>query len=91
MTTEILIEKLRGLTGQRFVYLDEQWCLVEVLGQEDALVIAAVTQTSGQVQSNQYGQPNRRVPQTLTLPLTGSSPDGYSDEVIALLSGRISD
>lgn len=91
MTSDVLIDKLRGLTGQRFSYLGEHWHLIEVLGHEDALVLAALASDGGEVQSTQYGQPNRRVPRTLTLPLTGDNPAGYSDEVIALLAGRIGD
>lgn len=86
MTSDVLIDKLRGLTGQRFRYLEQDWHLIEVLGAEDALVLAAIG--NGDVQSTQYGQPNRRVPRTLTLPLSGEDPAGYSDEVIALLAGR---
>ncbi len=89
MTSQILIDKLRGLTGQRFNYLGEVWQLVEVLGAEDALVISALQ--GGEVQSSQYGQPHRRAPRTLTLPLSGDDPAGYSDEIIALLAGRLSD
>jgi hypothetical protein len=91
MTSDALIQRLRVLTGQRFRYLGEEWCLIEVLGQEDALVLGARSGNTGQVQSTQYGQPNRRVQQTLTLPLSGGDQDGYSDEVLELLAGRLSD
>lgn len=90
MTPDALIQRLRGLTGQRFRYLGTEWRLIEVLGAEDALVLAALGET-GEVQHTQYGQPNRRVPRTLTLPLSGDDPAGYSEEVIALLGGRLGD
>lgn len=89
MTSEILIQRLRGLVGSRFRYLDITWRLVEVLGQEDALVIVRIEDNSTSVQANQYGQPTRRVPQTLTLPLSDGEQGGYSDEVLALLAGKL--
>jgi len=91
MTSDALIQRLRVLTGQRFRYLGEDWCLIEVLGHEDALVLGALSGNAGQVQATQYGQPNRRVQQTLTLPLSGNDQDSYSDEVLELLAGRLSD
>lgn len=90
MTPDPLIQRLRTLSGQRFRYLGSEWRLIEVLGAEDALVLAAA-EGNGEVQHTQYGQPNRRVRQTLTLPISGSDPASYSDEVIELLAGRIAD
>lgn len=91
MTSDTLIQRLRTLTGQRFSYLGEQWRLVEVLGQEDALVLSPLSSTATPVQINQYGQPTRRARQTLTLPLSAPDGGGYSDEVLELLAGRLAD
>jgi hypothetical protein len=89
MTSEVLIQRLRALTGQRFSYLGEHWRLVEVLGAEDALVLTPVAPSAAPVQTNQYGQPTRRARQTLTLPLSGPVDDGYSEEVLELLAGKL--
>lgn len=89
MESEILIERLRALIGTRFRYLDIDWRIVEVLGEEDALVLMRCDNSNHPVQHSQYGQPQRRVPQTLTLPLSDGEGQAYSDEVLELLSGRL--
>lgn len=91
MTSDILIQRLRTLTGQCFRYLDSDWYLIEVLGQEDVLVLRQRNGATAQVQTDQYGQPNRRAQQTLTLPLSDGEHGGYSEEVLALLAGRLRD
>jgi hypothetical protein len=91
MTSEILIQRLRLLVGSRFRYLDITWRLVEILGQEDALVLVRCDGLEDPLQASQYGQPIRRVPQTLTLPLSDASREGYSEDVLALLSGKLVD
>jgi len=90
MTSDDLVQRLRTLTGQHFSFLDGEWRLIEVLGAEDALVLQRIG-SHDQVQSDQYGQPLRRTPQTLTLPLSGDDAEGYSEEVLALLAGRLHD
>ena len=62
---------------------------IEVLGAEDALVLTPVAPSAAPVQTNQYGQPTRRARQTLTLPLSGPVDDGYSEEVLELLAGKL--
>lgn len=89
MTAEILIQRLRKLLGCRFRYLDITWRLAEVLAGEDALVLVRIDGESSPLQQNQYGHSTRRVPQTLTLPLSDSEQEGYSEEVLALLSGKL--
>jgi hypothetical protein len=91
MTSDTLVQRLRTLTGQRFSYLGDHWRLVEVLGQEDALVLTPLSVTTTPVQTNQYGQPTRRARQTLTLPLSAPDGAGYSEEVLELLAGKIAD
>jgi hypothetical protein len=91
MTSDILIQRLRTLVGSRFRYLDITWRLAEILAQEDALVLVRCDEGEPCLQTSQYGQPMRRVPQTLTLPLTGDDRVGYSEDVIALLSGKLAE
>lgn len=92
MMPDTITKRLRALTGQRFRYRGQEWLLIEVLAAEDALVLASAGDSVASVQTNQYGQPSRRAARTLTLPL---SPDdggsGYSDAVLELLAGRITD
>lgn len=89
MTSDVLIQRLRTLTGQRFRYLGDDWRLLEVLADEDALVLSPLSSAATPVQTDQYGQPTRRAQQTLTLPLSGSDRDSYSEEVLELLAGRL--
>lgn len=82
---------MRGLVGKRFQYLDISWRLAEVMGQEDALVLVRTDGKETPLQASQYGHSVRRVPQTLTLPLSDVAGEGYSDEVLELLSGMLTD
>jgi hypothetical protein len=92
MTPAPLHRKLERLVGERFLYLGEAWCLIEILGELDSLVLRrmdAGTDTS--VQVNSYGHPNRRASETLTLAISDREGSGYSDEILCLLEGRLAD
>jgi len=88
MTTDNLHRRLLSLIGTRFSYQGELWLLTEVLPMEDAVVLTRGASAASPIQLDQYGAPNRRGPESLTLPL--SSPDGadYSEELKDLLAGR---
>jgi hypothetical protein len=89
MTAATLHRKLERLVGHRFEFRGEPWILVEILSDLDSLVLRRCADCrSGSVQRNSYGQPTRRVDNTLTLPLSDASTGGYSTEVITLLAGR---
>lgn len=89
MTTNSLHRKLRKLIGDRFDYLGEVWILIEVLGDADSVVLRRCENCEpSSLQSNAYGIPNRRVEDTLSLPISDHSGDGYSEDILVLMEGR---
>lgn len=82
--------RLRQLVGQRFNYLGEIWVLIEVLGDDDSVVLRPCVEcTKNSVQRNAYGEPNRRVSSTITLPISDKSGGAYSQDILLLLEGRL--
>ena len=91
MTLETLHRKLQKLIGTRFDYLGEVWILIEVLAELDQVVLrrcAGCAPGSGRLQQNAYGMPNRRVQDTLTLPISDPGGELYSEDLLVLLEGR---
>lgn len=89
MSDDPLYRKLRQFIGQRFDYLGEIWVLIEVLGDDDSVVLRRCIECGpGSVQSNAYGEPTRRASGTLTLPISASGGEGYSQDILLLLEGR---
>jgi len=89
MPTSALHQKLRKLVGQEFTYLSCRWRLIDVLGDEDQVVLQRLETNKHPLQSNQFGQANRRCPETLTLPISNSeTPDNFSVELMLLLEGK---
>jgi hypothetical protein len=88
MPEDTLHRRLRGLIGRRFHYAGATWLLVEVLADTDTVVLRSESRQPGPVQTDQYGAPLRRSPETISLPITDED-GGYSAELEALLSGRI--
>lgn len=78
------------MVGQRFHYLSEDWLLIDVLQDQDALVLQRQGNfPSFMVQADQYGQAQRRTAETLTLAISDKNdPDSYNDAVLLLLEGR---
>jgi hypothetical protein len=89
MAGQTLHHRLHALIGERFLYLDEIWILIEILSDTDAVVLQRCLDCQpGRVQQNAYGIPNRRAQDTLTLPISDSSGDAYSDDLLLILEGR---
>lgn len=89
MSDDSLHRRLRPLIGKRFDYLGEVWVLIEVLVDIDAVVLRRCKDCQrGTVQRNAYGQPNRRLSDTLTLPISASDKEGFSQDLLALLEGH---
>lgn len=86
-----LYQNLRKLIGQRFRYLSDEWVLIEVLVDEDRVVLQrADAGVTPPLQADQYGHARRRVPETLTLPISDDKDSGtYSEELMLLFQGRI--
>lgn len=88
MSDDSLHRRLRPLIGKRFDYLGEVWILIEVLVDIDAVVLRRCQDCQRRgVQRNAYGQPNRRVGDTLTIPISASDSEGFSHDLLAMLEG----
>lgn len=81
-------QQMRQLVGQRFRYLDNRWTLIDILPDADALVLRRDASGPRTVQTDLYGTPSRRSPETITLPISNAD-GGYSTAITELLSGRI--
>lgn len=89
MSADTLHRKLRPLIGDRFDYLGEVWVLIEILGDADSVVLRRCKDcTPRSVQRNAYGIPNRRAEDTLTLSISDSTGEAYSEDMLGLLEGR---
>lgn len=86
-----LHRNLRKLVGRRYRYLSDEWVLIDILAEEDCIVLQRLS--GGQpnpLQGDQYGHARRRVPETLTLPISDADrPDTYSDELMLLFQGAV--
>jgi hypothetical protein len=84
-----LHNKLRQLIGEQFDFVADRWVLIEVLGEMDSLVLRRCSGCRNRpVQANSYGQPTRRVVETMTIPISDPATGGYSEDVLTLLAGR---
>jgi hypothetical protein len=89
MSAETLHRRLRQLIGEYFDYLGEVWVLIEVLGDDDSVVLRRCSDCAPRnVQRNAYGIPSRRAQETLTLPISDTGGEGYSEDILILLEGR---
>jgi hypothetical protein len=81
-------QQMRQLVGQRFQYLGSRWTLIDILPDTNALALRRDASESRTVQTDLYGTPSRRSPDTITLPVCNAD-GGYSTAVTKLLNGRI--
>lgn len=88
MDDKDFIQRIRPLIGNHFVHLGRKWELIEVLADEGAVVLAAPSHTAV-IQTNLFGEPSRKGPETVLVPLYGSSHDTLSEELIELLANRV--
>lgn len=89
MTAPALHRRLSRLIGDRFDYLGEVWVLIEVLADIDRVVLKRCKDCRpSAVQQNAYGFANRRVAGTLSIRISDSGNDGYSEDLLVLLEGR---
>jgi hypothetical protein len=77
--------RLRRLIGRECRYLGRRCRLVEVLGDEGALVLEVQEETPP-IQTDQYGHPANRANELLQVAITGSDQSELSEEVLELLS-----
>ena len=88
MDDQNFIQRLRPLIGKHFKHLGREWELIEVLADEGAVVLADPANSSV-IQTNLFGEPSRKGPETVLVPLYGSSHDTLSEELIELLANRV--
>ncbi|WP_043107769.1 hypothetical protein [endosymbiont of unidentified scaly snail isolate Monju] len=83
-----LHRNLRKLIGRRYRYLSDDWVLIDILGDEDCVALQRLPSGGpNPLQTDQYGLARRRVPETLTLPISSADdPDTYSEELLLLFS-----
>lgn len=82
------ILRMRSLIGSRFNHLGREWVLHEVLADEEVLVLADPS-NKAIIQENLFGEPSRRGPETVLIPLFGEVPDTLSEELLELLANKV--
>jgi hypothetical protein len=82
------IQRMRTLIGSHFNHLGREWVLHEVLADEGSVVLADPS-SQAIIQTNLFGEPSRKGPETITLPLFGNTPDSLSEELLELLSNKV--
>ncbi len=76
--------RLRLLIGRRCRYLGRDCRLIEVLADTGEIVLSC-NDGLPPIQGDQFGQPLRRVAETIQVPLSGEDGCGLSDELMELL------
>lgn len=80
--------RIRSLIGSRFNHLGKEWVLHEVLADEGVLVLSDPSNRAI-IQENLFGEPSRRGPETVLVPLFGQVPDSLSEELLELLANKV--
>ncbi len=94
LTLETILEdqdfilRMRALIGSHFRHLGREWVLHEVLADEGSLVLSDPSSKTI-IQTNLFGEPSRKGPETVMIPLFGKVPDTLSDELLELLANKI--
>ena len=78
----ISIEQLRGMIGVHVHHEGVRCEVVEVLEDGPTLILASIGEDT--IQSDQFGSPSRRVPQTYTVPVVASDDTGLHPAFLAL-------
>jgi len=85
-----LHQKLEQLRGTRFRYLSDDWVLIDILYDDDQVVLQRhKSEDANPLQSSQYGEVERRIPETVSLPISDEDNLGFSDALMLLLQGRV--
>jgi len=79
---EIGIDQLRSMIGVQVQHEGEHCEVVEVLEDGPALILASIGGNT--IQSDQFGNPSRRVPQTYTVPVLAPDGSGLHPAFLAL-------
>ncbi|MGA0937906.1 MAG: hypothetical protein ACO3SM_07940 [Sedimenticolaceae bacterium] len=85
-----LHQKLEQLRGTHFRYLSDDWVLIDILYDDDQVVLQRhKPEDANPLQSSQYGEVKRRIPETVSLPISDEDNLGFSDALMLLLQGRV--
>jgi len=82
------ILRMRSLIGSHFNHLGKEWVLHEVLADEGILVLADPS-NKAIIQENLFGEPSRKGPETVLIPLFGKVPGSLSEELLELLANKV--
>ncbi|WP_428604607.1 hypothetical protein [Sedimenticola sp.] len=88
MQDQDFILRMRSLIGSHFNHLGKEWVLHEVLADEGALVLSDPSNSSV-IQANLFGEPSRKGPETVMIPLFGKASNTLSEELLELLANKI--
>jgi len=78
----ITLDQLRGMIGVKVIHQGVACKVVEILEDGPSLVLLSVDDSH--IQSDQYGNPLRKVPQTYTVPVLNSSGSEIHPAYLAL-------
>lgn len=73
------------MIGNHVHYLEQDWVLIDVLADEGAIILSSL-ERDAPIQPDQYGQPARRSPETLLVPLFDSNTEAYTEEAMEIFS-----
>lgn len=79
---------LNGLAGRHVEYRGTRYMILEVLPEGPAVVLQSLSEDSRALQDDQYGNPSRRVPYTLTVALLDASGSGLNPALTWLSGAR---
>jgi len=79
----ITLDQLRGLIGIHVLYNNIRYRVIEVLEDRPSVVLQADGDKTI-IQGDQHGNPTRRVPETITIPVLSSDKQGLSAEFLLL-------
>lgn len=89
MNDRAFIQRIRPLIGTHFMHLGREWELIEILADEGTVVLSDPSRRAV-IQTNLFGEPSRKGPETVLVPLYGNDDqDTLSEELIELLANRI--
>lgn len=79
---EVSVEQLRGMIGACVCYRGANCFVMEVLEDGPSLVLQDAAQTD--IQDNKFGDPNRRVARTYTVPVVDDDGERLHPEFLGL-------
>ncbi|HEB54779.1 MAG TPA: hypothetical protein ENI98_00460 [Gammaproteobacteria bacterium] len=82
MTISFSLKQLRGMIGVEVEYQGVACKVIEVLEDRPAIVLQCIDASC--IQPNQHGDPNRRVPQTYTVPVLSDNQKEWHTEFLSL-------